>query len=583
MASTTEQVKARLSVVDVLSGYLKLEKAGASFKARCPFHSEKTASFFISPARDSWHCFGCAKGGDIFTFVQEVEGLDFRGALKLLADRAGVVLSNEKSGGVDEREILYAITGEAVGFYQEALKRSGEARLYLRERGVSEESIENFRIGFAPDGWRNLLENMKSRRFSDADLLRTGLFVESAKGMYDRFRGRIMFPIFDPTGKPIGFSGRILPALAGNDGQTSKYINPPQTEIYNKSKALYGINLAKQAIRTEDAVILVEGQLDVVLSHQADATNTVAVSGTALTEDHLVFLSRFSKNLLMAFDADSAGLSAATRAVKLALPLELELKIVKIPSGKDPADIAKEDPINWKKMITDARHIIDFFLENAREQNTDDREFLLVIEKDVVPYISLVSSSFERAHFVKKISDRAGIAESIVWETMRKQPGTKTIQAPFFNKNIPSNNSPSTPSFLSRTAERLLGLILWIEKEPQAEISSVEIENKLRVLLGDDYAKRRELANSDSNRLIFETEQFYRGSEKLSLLIEELLFTIEEELLKISLNDIMVKLRGASGGIAITPETASDQFLAECQKITKRLHELKLARARITF
>src|SRR3989338_177774 len=271
MDSPAQQIKERLPIEEIISSYLKLIPAGRNFKAKCPFHNEKTPSFFVSPERNSYYCFGCGAKGDIFTFVEEFEGLDFRGALKLLAVRAGVILESYNQREEGEKEKLYRITEEASLFFEKNMKNNAEVLSYLKNRGLNDESIKNFRIGFVKNDWRESYSYLTGRGFRDSELEKAGLVKKTEKGYYDRFRGRIMFPISDSSGRIIAFSGRIFV----DDGKSAKYLNSPETPIFNKSSVLFGIDKAKEAIRKNNFSILVEGQMDLILAHQAGFKNTV--------------------------------------------------------------------------------------------------------------------------------------------------------------------------------------------------------------------------------------------------------------------------------------------------------------------
>ncbi|MEK7142355.1 MAG: DNA primase, partial [Patescibacteria group bacterium] len=309
--STVEQIKSRLSIVDVAQNYIKLQKAGNNYKANCPFHNERTPSFFVSPARESWHCFGCSRGGDMFSFIMEIEGVDFLESLKILADKAGVVIEKIDKKQQNERLRLFSLLEDAVTFYETELRKNQDVITYLKKRGMKGDLAKSFGIGFAPAGWRNLHDFLKGKKYSETEMEKAGMIVKSTKaqaGYYDRFRSRIMFPIFNASGEIVGFSGRIF----GEDGVDSggKYINSPQTVLYDKSKVLYGFNKAKDEIRKKDICVVVEGQMDVVMSHQAGIANAVAVSGTALTTDHLKLIKRLTDKIIMAFDKDEAGARA---------------------------------------------------------------------------------------------------------------------------------------------------------------------------------------------------------------------------------------------------------------------------------
>ena len=354
---TVQEVKSRLSIADVVAPYVKLLRAGASFKARCPFHSEKTPSFTVSPERGTYHCFGCNVGGDMFTFVQEMEGVDFKGALKILAEKAGVPLVYSRGEKKDPSDRLYAALEDAARFYEKNIMQDKSdlsgghpARVYLEKRGLTSETIESFRIGWADDEWRALATHLREKKYTDAEMEAAGLVKKTEKGFYDRLRSRIIFPLFDSAGRVVGFSGRIFALKGEPPADTAKYINSPETALYHKSKLLYGYDRAKHHIRKLNFSILVEGQMDLVSVHQAGWKNAVAVSGTALTQEHISALMRMSENMVLALDADKAGVEAARRSATVALQMGVDVKVACLPSGSDPADfILKEGIDAWKK------------------------------------------------------------------------------------------------------------------------------------------------------------------------------------------------------------------------------------------
>src|SRR3989344_3174924 len=424
MSSSVDQIKSRIDILSLVESYIKLEKAGKSWKGKCPFHNEKTPSFFVSPERGSYYCFGCGASGDIFTFVEEFEGLDFKGALKLLADKAGVVLetySKEAKETKSEKEKLYEVMEEATKFFEENLKSSKEALEYLKSRGLTDKTIKDFRIGYAILDWRKLYEYLKSKNFTDPEIEKAGLAKkpdDKSKAMYDRFRGRIIFPMSDSSGRIIAFSGRILI----DDGKSAKYLNSPETLIFNKSAALFGIDKAKDSIRQNDFSILVEGQIDLVLSHQAGFKNTVASSGTAMTDstiskeniiNNLGLICRLSKNIVLGFDADKAGVNASNRFAKIALSLGMDVKVASMKDGLDPADIiSKNGSDAWREAIRNSKHFITFMLERIlKDASGDGRKAGFGIKERLLPFVNDLESSIEKSHFIKLISDASGIAE----------------------------------------------------------------------------------------------------------------------------------------------------------------------------
>ena len=335
-----DEIKNRLDIVEVVQGYIKLKKAGKDYKALCPFHKEKNPSFFVSPSKQIWHCFGsCGEGGDIFKFVMKIEGVEFADALRTLARKAGVVLRKQDPQVQSQRNILYQICEEASEFFQGELQKNNQVLEYLKNRGLKLQTIKDFKIGYASNSWDALYNHLTELGFEKDDVEKAGLLVkkEGTNKYYDRFRSRIMFPIADLNGQIVGFSGRIY---GKEDEKTAKYVNIPETLIYNKSRIIYGLDKAKLEIRKKDQAILVEGQMDLIMTHQTGTKNAVAVSGTALTPDHLQILKRYTENLVFCFDADTGGESATKRAIATAQQFDFNIKVALLPRDKkDPAEI----------------------------------------------------------------------------------------------------------------------------------------------------------------------------------------------------------------------------------------------------
>ncbi|NIA10023.1 MAG: DNA primase, partial [Nitrospiraceae bacterium] len=400
-----------------------LQKAGANYKALCPFHSEKTPSFFVSPARQIWHCFGCSKGGDIFKFVMEIEGVEFGDALRILAQKAGVELkprSPKWQKFKTERERLYEICELATKFFEKQLTGSPngrKAKKYLLERGISENSIKKWRLGWAPGTWRGLSDFLLPRGYKRDELVKAGLAIEK-DNIYDRFRGRIVFPIFDLNGQVIGFSAReFINTTPGG----AKYINTPNTLIYDKSRALYGLDKAKMEIRKRDSCILVEGNVDLIMAYQAGDENTVATCGTALTLYQLRVLKRYSSNLLVAFDMDIAGEAATKRGIDLAQLLGFDIRVVRLPYGKDPAEIILKKEKEWKAAINGAVSILDFYFESAF-QGADPKtpEGKKKISGTLLPLIKRIPNKIEQSNWIQILSKRLGTREEDVREELGK-------------------------------------------------------------------------------------------------------------------------------------------------------------------
>lgn len=576
MSSNVDQIKSRLSVTDLIGSYIKLYKAGANFKAVCPFHNEKTPSFFISPARESWHCFGCNRGGDIFSFVMEIEGVDFLEALKSLALRAGVTLKTENPKEKNEKELLTQVIESSIFFYQSQLGKESSAYTYLKERGLNDDSIKNFRIGFARDGWRNLYEFLKSKNFSDSDMEKAGLIIKSPKGFYDRFRSRIMFPISNSIGQPVGFSGRIF----GDESQSAgaKYINSPQTPLFDKSRILYGFDRAKNHIRQENSCILVEGQMDLLMSQQTSVANTVATSGTALTEEHLKIIKRLADNLILSFDTDEAGLAASERAVGMALEVGFDVKIADIKE-KDPADLIKKNPEEWEEAVAGARPFITFYLDKIISKFKDIKDARKEVEKKIIPLLAKIKSEIERSHYVKETAKAIRLQEEPVMEELKKlikqNKAENSTSRPQIQTQKPEINQRSRRKSIE---DRLLGLILWQQNKEKSNFKAVidTVALKCFDLLSEEGKKiikatkgeLDEKIKNSYNKLTFEAELSYGDSETLDKEAEILLAGLEKESLKEKLEDLSDKIRQF--------EIAGDQenlslSLEEFQKLIKLL------------
>ncbi len=409
-----QEIKERLPIEEVVSRYVKLEKSGINLKGLCPFHNEKSPSFFVAPHRGSFMCFGCGKKGDIFTFIQEIESLEFFDALKQLAQQAGVELETSASQDQKPKKDAYAILEKACLVYESLLTKHVEAQEYLAMRGLTEKTIRQFRIGFVPDEWGILHGELKGM-FDEKEILDSGLVIKSENGrLYDRFRGRIMFPIFDSTGKVIAFTGRILKS---DDKESPKYVNSPETQLFSKSHVLYGLNFAKQAIRKHNFAILVEGQMDVIMSHQMGYGNTIASSGTAFTQDQLQMISRLTPNLLLAFDSDSAGLATTAKVWEMALSQGLDVKIAYYEGAKDPADTINENPDTWREIVKNSIHIIEF-VARLVAKIPDERKRLKAYEEKVLPLLRRLHTYSEKNFFIEKVGSILTMNSSIIWSDL---------------------------------------------------------------------------------------------------------------------------------------------------------------------
>ncbi|PIR01992.1 MAG: DNA primase [Candidatus Nealsonbacteria bacterium CG_4_9_14_0_2_um_filter_37_38] len=458
--SPIDEIKSRLDVVDVIGSYLKLQKTGANYRALCPFHSEKKPSFFVSPARQIWHCFGCSAGGDIFKFVMQIEGVEFGDALRILAQKAGVELkkpSPELVKWQTEKTKLYEVCELATQFFEKQLDASSvgnEAKGYLLGRGISKESIKKWRLGYAPDTWQGLSDFLTSRGYKKEEVEKAGLGISSEIGsFYDRFRGRIIFPIFDLNSQVVGFGGRIFKEK--NKGEIAKYINTPNTLLYDKSQVIYGLDQAKMAIRKKDFCILVEGYTDVILSSQAGVENVVSSSGTALTSYQLKILKRYSENIYTAFDMDIAGSSATKRGIDLAQAQGFNIKVIIMPEDKDPADIISENQAEWGKLVSNARSILDFYFETAFSKfNPKEVEGKVEISKILLPVVKRIPNKIAKSHWIQELSKRLQVKEEDL-ETELKKIKTEA-KFPIFNEPVEEKKETLGQNIQTRSRKDLL-------------------------------------------------------------------------------------------------------------------------------
>ncbi len=433
MSREVEQIKDRLSVAEIVGEYIKLEKSGVNYKALCPFHNEKTPSFTVNTERNFWYCFGCQEGGDIFSFVQKMEGLDFREALEKLAERANVELSKYTPQNKEEKnkkQTVLDILQLTTRIYQQQLiknKKSPVILKYLKKRGFTKEVIRDFKIGYAPDSWRAITNYLVvKKKFIPADVVQAGLAIhkdgtnqQDVQNYYDRFRDRIMFPIIDINGKTIGYSARVAP---GGDETSAKYINSPQSIVYDKSKVLYGLYQARQAIRQSGYAIIVEGNADVVLSHSIGVKNVVAVSGTALTDAQVKILKRYTNKVMLNFDMDGAGQKATRKSIQVCLQNDLQVKVILLDEKyKDVGDIVAEQPTDWKRFIQRATPIMEYYFQTFfTEYNVEDIQDRKIIIRELLKVIKDIADPIEQSYWLKKLSLRTQTDEDLLTNELEK-------------------------------------------------------------------------------------------------------------------------------------------------------------------
>lgn len=567
MSSDVEKIKERLGIVEVVSGYVNLEKAGSNLKARCPFHNEKTPSFLVSPTRNTFYCFGCGAKGDIFSFVEQFEGLDFPGALAILAQRAGVTLQRRGKGDRDERAKLYEILEVATIFFEQNLEGNTAVLKYIVARGVKGKTKNAFRLGYARAEWRSLYDYLTKKGYTEKDIEAVGLIKRSENRVYDRFRDRIMFPITDASGRVTAYSGRIF---SSDDEKTAKYINSPETPLFNKSRTLYGFDKAKFGIRKLNAAIVVEGQFDLLMAHQVGFINTVALSGTALTRDHITMIGRLSQNIVLAFDADPAGHTSAGKSAELALSSGMDVKVAAIPKGVDPADLAKADSGELKRVIRESAHIIDFYLSSLRENIQEKRAYGKAVQREVLPFVARIKSKIDQAHFIGEVAKALGVSQDTISTELENIPDLQEVVSV---RNEPKKNTEIKPGRKEAIERRLFGIILWQKSLTKPDIDLAALERSIVSIIGETKLQQlQERPEVVSEEILFTTESGYSSKKELERDIEELLQALEEEYIKSSYEEALSELREAE---ALKNEALVAQKLVHCKELSERLQKLQ--------
>lgn len=465
-----EEVRRKNDIVQLIGEHVALKKSGRNFKALCPFHEEKTPSFMVSPERQMFKCFGCGVGGDVFKFVMERERLDFGEALRLLAERAGVRLKEFRPSPEQKtKERLLEINHLAGEYYHYLLTehRVGKPALeYLLKRGITKASIKTFKLGFAADEWEGLGHFLiKKKNYQAEELELAGLAIKGQKGYYDRFRGRIMFPLFDHRGRAVGFSGRVMTAEA----KEAKYVNSPETLLYHKSEMLFGLEVTKEPIKKANRAVVVEGEFDLISSYQAGVKNVVAIKGSALTGEQIDLLKRFCEHLALALDMDSAGDAASRRGIELAEAKGLNLRVIKVGYGKDPDECAQHSAKVWRESVAAAVPVYDFYLDSAKKRfGTDTPEGKRKISDELAPILARVSNEVIKDHYVKKLADILGVSEEAVRLEIDKQA------RPALAKNAGAAPAETNRPRRERLEEYLLALIFASGKAMPEVIKTID-------------------------------------------------------------------------------------------------------------
>lgn len=562
-----EEIKSRLDIIDVIGNYIRLQKAGRNYKAICPFHNEKTPSFMVSPERQIWHCFGCNEGGDVFGFVMKMDGLEFGDTLRLLAKKAGVILKRQDAKLGTQRQKFYEICELATKFFEKQLwagKIGEEIQKYLKERGLLEKTIKEWRLGYAPNLWHSLEEFLLNKGHKYEEILNAGLIIKNENQdtrhktqdirYYDRFRDRIMFPISDINGQVVGFSGRINPF--SENKESARYINSPQTFIYDKGRILYGLDKAKIEIRKQNSCIIVEGNMDAVMSYQTGTKNTVASSGTALTDHQLKIIKRYTDNLTIAFDSDLAGDTATKKGIDLALQNDFNVKIIKL-TEKDPADLIKTNQKEWGEAVKNAKEIIEFYFNNAFIKLDKLSNFGAKDKKQIVqillPIIKKIKNKIEQAHWLQELSKKIAIDEKILWEQIKEiKPMENLTPLSLTTAEIKSascNERLEPKNQIESLEMRLVGLLLaWPQKFDLEKIETSFFTNhkfiQIIKALKQNQEIKAELADL-KNSLLFQIESQPIGEKNIAQEIEFCFNELKKRITKKKLEEIGQQIRQA--------------------------------------
>ncbi|MFA5173489.1 MAG: DNA primase [Candidatus Paceibacterota bacterium] len=571
MRSVTEEIKEKLNVVDVLKQYIEVMPAGKNFKAKCPFHGDNSPSLMVSPERQSWHCFGCNVGGDIFTFVTKYENIEFFEALRILAEKAGVELKRISPAEHRQFGVLYDINEEAKNFFKEQLAFRAGTKEYLKERGLREETIEEFELGAAPQGWDELLVRLVNKGFEPADITRAGLVLKSEQrgNYFDRFRNRVMFPIMNHAGKTVGFTGRVMPEFEEKEAM-GKYVNSPETPIFSKSRILYGFNKTKGQIREMKKAFVVEGQMDMLMAWQDGMKNAVASSGTAFTAEHAQAIARLADEIILNFDNDEAGKLADERAIDLALKADLGVKVLSFDSFKDVAELVKASPGKLCGLAEAAMPAMEFYFERYLKDKSGGSA--LEVKKGTrkaLSRIKIIPSAVERDFWLKNLSRKTGINEEALKEEMAGIEEKPEAEAVAERKEI----QVSVPDIFTRVellSQRLISAALF-QGDLEAAAASVELmPESFRKVLEAVKISKKEGEDQETKRLVdlIHLRSGLLESENL----DELKKQLKMEFLKRKKNDFLERIRKIEGENGEGENL--NEAIGEFQKVSMELNEM---------
>lgn len=574
-----EEVKNKTDIVSIISEYIEVKKAGRNYKANCPFHGEKTPSFMISPELQMYKCFGCGKSGDVFTFIEEHEGMEFGETLKYLAEKAGVKLIFSNNDNHSDRERIIEVNNSAQKFFEYALNNHPEAKRvfeYLKkDRGLNEESIKKFNIGYSPNDFKALSNYLiQKKNYNINDLEKTGLLAGSKGRLFDRFKGRVIFPLFDHRGEVVGFAGRILP---WDKQDMAKYINSPETVVYHKSKVLYGLNITKGEIRNSKFAIIVEGELDMISSYQAGIKNVIAIKGSALTEDQIRLINRFCQKIVLCLDSDTAGDEAAKRGAISAINLGFEVKVAHIKSYKDPDEAARKDPEAYRTAISEAVDIWDFLINqifNKYDMGTGNGK--ASISREIIPLLQLIEDKIVQSYYIENVARRLSVPVDAVLGQISKQDVSNS------SANIETYKVVDTKRDRRQIIEERL-LLNLLTNEPQKifniEISSLFSSNIILKVISklDTFFKTKKTFDMStfSSFLPSELKSYFseiilnnEENEDQTRLIKEL----KKIILKQTMEDLGLKIRESE---AKTESDKVSEYQKEYSEIAKKLSALE--------
>lgn len=594
-----ELVKSKIDIVDYLSEFITLKKTGRNFKANCPFHNEKSPSFIVSPERQSWHCFGaCSEGGDVIAYLMKWENLEFIEALKILADKVGITLSNRSGGeSVQLKEKLYQINSLACEFFHYLLtghKLGKRALDYLSERGIKKAAIKTFKLGYAPESWDSLLKFLHKKGYSTADISTAGLLVKSEKGTYyDRFRGRLIFTLHDHRGNIVGFSGRTIPADGAKDEAEekagAKYVNTSETPVYTKGNVLYGLNVTREAIKKENKAIVVEGEFDLLSSFQCGVSNIVAIKGSAFTEGQTLLLRRFTENVVLALDADFAGSEAIRRGIEMAENAGLMLKVARLPYGKDPAECISKSPHLWKEAVEKAVSIYDFVIHSALEKyDKKEIEGKKKIGDEVVPYLAKITNPIVQSHYIKLLSSELLVNEDSILSSIQKHEQRGKL------KDLIPDVSPKTKRE-ELLEEHLLSLITQSEKSKEMfsesmtklELNDLGLPTVKKIMeVLDRYFKKHEkldvkklgmllspeITSTFDKAYLRDIDNILSTVEHFNKELKETIFEIKKNSLRRKLNETSTKIRWAENE---DKEEVFKEYHEKQRQMLKELNDLE--------